>query len=155
MPEAEEAEPALRVIERDRPYSNVVALRRTLRACSDHIWWVDAHFSRKGLEPLTDEADATRIREIHILSGSAQVGADTGSDFKRFQNEMATLGIVAEWRVIERPDQEFHDRFIVTNGKAWNVPPINTLYKGDYSEITATTAPPFQAWWAKGKPLQT
>jgi hypothetical protein len=155
VPVEEETEPTVRVIERDRPYSNVVALRRTLRACSDHIWWVDAHFSRKGLEPLTDEADATRVTEIHILSGPAQVGAETGSDFKRFQKEMATLGIEAEWRVIERSDQEFHDRFIVTKGKAWNVPPVNTLYKGDYSEITATTAPPFETWWARGKPLQT
>jgi hypothetical protein len=82
-------------------------------------------------------------------------GAETGSDFKRFQKEMAALGIAVEWRVIERSDQEFHDRFIVTKGKAWNVPPVTTLYKGNYSEITATTAPPFEAWWAKGKPLQT
>jgi hypothetical protein len=61
------------------------------------------------------------------------VGAETGSDFKRFQKEMAALGIAVEWRVIERSDQEFHDRFMVTKGKAWNVPPVNTLYKGDES----------------------
>ena len=155
VPGPEEPEPTVRVIERDRPYSNVVALRRTLRACRGHIWWVDAHFSRKGLEPLADEADGTLVTEIRILSGPAQVGADTGADFKRFKNEMATLGITAEWRVIERTDQEFHDRFIVTKGKAWNVPPINTLYKGDYSEISITSLPPFEAWWSKGKPLAT
>jgi hypothetical protein len=33
----------------------------------------------KGLEPLTDEADATRVTEIHILSGPAQVGRRPGA----------------------------------------------------------------------------
>lgn len=152
----EEPQPTVRVIERDRQYSNVLALRRTLRACRGHVWWADVHFSRKGLEPLVDEADATLIKEIRILSGPAQIGEKTGDDFARFQKEMTALGITAEWRVIEdRADLDFHDRFIVTKGRAWNVPPINTLYKGDYSEITATSAPPFESWWSKGKPLGT
>ena len=55
----------------------------------------------------------------------------------------------------DRAHLDFHDRFIVTRGKAWNVPPINTLYKDDYSEITATNAPPFESWWQKGKPIGT
>jgi hypothetical protein len=148
---SDEAPPTLRIVERERPYSNVRHLRETLRVCRDHIYWVDAHFSKKGLEPLVDEADATRVTEIRILSGPAQVGPDALKDFKRFEAEMANLGISVEWRVVEREDQEFHDRFIVTKGKAWNVPPINTLYKGDYSEISETVRPPFEKWWAKGK----
>lgn len=156
VPGSEEPQPTVRVIERDRQYSNVLALRRTLRACRGHIWWADAHFSRKGLEPLVDEADATCVSEIRLLSGPAQVGDRTPDDFKRFQKEMGALGIAAEWRVIEdRADLDFHDRFIVTKGQAWNVPPVNTLFKGDYSEITLTTAPPFESWWAKGKALRT
>lgn len=147
---SEEPPPTLRIVERDRPYSNVRHLRETLRRCRDHIYWVDAHFSRKGLEPLVDEADATLINVINILSGPAQVGEDALKDFKRFKTEMANLGVTAEWRVVQREDQEFHDRFIVTKGAAWNVPPINTLYKGDYSEITETVRPPFERWWAKG-----
>lgn len=147
--------PRVRVIQPDRPYSNLRHLRETLRSCRERIWWVDAHFSRRGLEPLADEADAAHVKEIRILSGPAQVGADAIKDFKRFEAEMVGLGISAEWRVVERPDQEFHDRFIMTKGKAWNVPPINTLFKGDYSEISETTAPPFEAWWAKGKPIDS
>jgi hypothetical protein len=153
--ESEDAKPSVRVIERDRPYSNVRHMRETLRECREHIWWADPHFSRKGLEPLVDEADATRVSEIRILSGPAQVGEKTVKDFEQFQKEMNALGITAEWRVVDNADRDWHDRFVVTKGKAWNVPPVNTLYKGDYSEISETTPPPFERWWAKGKAIGT
>jgi len=42
---------------------------------------------------------------------------------------------------------------MVTRDKAWNVPPLNTIYKGDYSEFSRTQRPPFEDWWAKGAPL--
>jgi hypothetical protein len=147
--------PRIRVVERERPYSNILHLRETLRACRGHVWWADPQFSRKGLEPLVHEADASRISEIRILSGPARVGPDAEKDFKRFVTEMENLGITAEWRVVEKPDQDFHDRFIVSRDRAWNVPPIDTLYKGDYSELSETSAPPFAKWWAKGKSLGT
>lgn len=35
-----------------------------------------------------------------------------------------------------------------------NVPPVNTLYKGDYSQASRTpTRPPFERWWADGAAL--
>lgn len=142
----------LRIVERDRPYSNVRHLRETLRACKDYIWWADPHFSKKGFEPLTDEADATRIKQIRILSGPAQAD-DAKGDFRRFRDEMAAAGISVEWRVVETRDRDWHDRFIVTKGTAWNVPPVNSLYKGDYSEIAETQPPPFNEWWEKGAPI--
>lgn len=147
--------PKIRVVERERPFSNVLHLRETLRACRGHIWWADAQFSRKGLEPLLHEADANRISEIRIVSGPARVGPDAEKDFRRFAEEMTNIGITAEWRVVDKADQDFHDRFIVSKDRAWNVPPIDTLYIGDYSEISETTAPPFEKWWAKGKKLGT
>lgn len=150
----EEPSPSIRVVEPDRPFSNIRHLREILRACTGYIWWADAHFSRKGLEPLVDEADASRISEIRILSGPAQVGEDAVKDFKRFQTEMKALRITSEWRVIEAyEDLNWHDRFIITKGGAWNVPPINTLFKGSYSEINETQAPPFDTWWKKGRPI--
>jgi hypothetical protein len=151
----EEFAPVVRVVEPDRPYSNVRHLREILRQCDGYIWWAEPHFSRKGLEPLADEADAERITEIRILSGPAQVDDKAKKDWKRFAAEMAALRIQAEWRVVEgRP--EWHDRFILSKKQAWNVPPVNTLYKGDYSEASRTpTRPPFEKWWADGKPLST
>jgi len=148
--------PSVRVVQPERPYSNVRHLREVLRACRDFIWWTEPHFVPKLLEPLVDEADAERISEIRILTGEPKDEglAEKGkSDFKRFRREMQTLGITAEWRVVEgRPEQ--HDRFLLERSRSWNMPPINTLLKGDYSEISETPErPPFEEWWAAAKSL--
>ncbi len=147
----EQQEPAVRVIEPDRPYSNLQQLRETLRACKEFIVWVEPHFPRKGLEPLADEADATRIKRIRILSGKSNADAAL-ADYHRFQAEMKNRGISAEWRILD--PMPTHDRYIITKGGAWNVPPVNTIYKGDFSEILkTTTTPPFEGWWKKAVEL--
>lgn len=46
-PVPEEQAASLRVIEPERPYSNVLALRETLRAYVDYIWWAEVHLDRK------------------------------------------------------------------------------------------------------------
>jgi hypothetical protein len=151
MPEQEapEEQPSLRIVEPDRPYQNVRHLRETLRACKDYIWWADMHFEKRAFEPLGDEADATKVKEIRILS-SGRPEAGTIKDYERFKKEMATLGITVEWRTIPPPDREWHDRYIITRGKAWNVPPVGAIFTGKYSEFTPTAAPPFKDWWQKG-----
>jgi hypothetical protein len=151
--EGGQAAPAVRVIEPDRPYSNIQNLREILRSCRDFIWWTEPHFAPKLLEPLAYEADGDRITEIRLLTSAPredQVGLSKRGreDFKRFRNEMSALGITAEWKLYDdRPAQ--HDRFLLERNRAWNVPPINTLLRGDYSEIAETPKrPPFEAWWA-------
>ena len=57
---------------------------------------------------------------------------------------MRHRGIGVEWRVLQISDIDWHDRFILGRNEAWNVPPVNTLYKGDYSELTRTQRPPFE-----------
>jgi hypothetical protein len=153
LEEPDEPEPAVRVVEPDRPFSNVRHLRETLRLCRKYIWWADPHFGRKGLEPLVDEADTTKVNAIRILSGPDGVNEGAVRDFRRFQEEMGALRIAAEWRVVPNQDRDWHDRFIVTEGRAWNVPPINTVYQGRYSEIGQAAMPPFDRWWAKGAPI--
>jgi hypothetical protein len=153
MPNVEdEPDVPIRIVQPERPYSNVRNLREVLRACRTYIWWTDPHFAKKGFESLTDEADATKIREIRILSGP-QHASQAIKDYERFRTEMNSLGIAVEWRIVQTADRDWHDRFIVTPGKAWNVPPLNTIYKGDYSEFARTQPPPFANWWAKGTPL--
>lgn len=156
IPDSGGPEPKVRVVNPDRPYTNLRHLREVLRACRDHIWWAEPHFVAKLLEPLSDEADAGRISEIRILTGAASTVEilDRGTkDFKRFRKEMKALGIDAEWRIMDGA-RDKHDRFIVERTRAWNMPPINTLLKGDYSEISETPQPPpFEEWWAAGMDL--
>ncbi len=152
-PVPEEHAASLRVVEPERPYSNVLALRETLRACDDYIWWAEVHLDRKALEPLSYEADGARITEIRLLSGPANATEDALKDLKRFTREMKHLGIAVEWRIVPKKDLDWHDRFILGRNQAWNVPPVNTLHKGDYSELNRTRRPPYETWWAKGVPL--
>jgi hypothetical protein len=148
--EPSEPKPSVRVIEKARPYSNIRHMRETLRECKEYIWWVDPHFEMRGLELLADEADVTHIKEIKILSGGRPEGKHV-EEFKRFKEEMKKLGIDAEWRMVEKPDVEFHNRFVVTKDKAWDLPPIAALYTGKYSQISETTPPPpFGQWFAGG-----
>lgn len=150
-PEQQQA-PVIRVIEPDRPYSNIQQLRQTLRACKEFIVWIETHFPRKGLEPLAEEADSTRIQRIRILSGKANADARAVADYQRFRAEMKNGGISAEWRILD--PMPTHDRYIITKDAAWNVPPVNTLYKGDFSEILKTTTkPPYEGWWKKAVEL--
>jgi hypothetical protein len=148
-------EPKVRVINPDRPYTNLRHLREVLRACRDRIWWAEPHFVAKLLEPLTDEAESGQISEIKILTGAAateEVLERGRKDFKRFRKEMKALSIDAEWRIMDGA-RDKHDRFVVERTRAWNMPPINTLLKGDYSQINETEPPPFEEWWAAGTDL--
>lgn len=153
LPDSEEHDDApqasIRIVEPDRPYSNVRNLREVLRTCREFVWWADMHFEKRGLEPLADEADPTRINEIRVLMVTRPKPSDL-ADYQRFTTEMAKLGITAEFRVVAAPHRDWHDRFIVTRDDAWNVPPLNTIFKGDYSQFTRTDPPPFESWWAKG-----
>lgn len=152
-PAEPEQQPAIRIVEPDRPYSNVRHLRETLRSCRDYIWWADPHFEKSGFEPLTDEADAAKIKSIRILSSTRPTTADI-NDYERFKAEMAALGIKVEFRIVGPPDREWHDRFIVTGNAAWNVPPLGAVTKGSYSQFTKTEPPPFGNWWQKGTPVE-
>lgn len=155
-PVPEELAAVVRVVEPERPYSNVLALREILRSCEGYIYWAEPHLPRRALEPLSYEADAAQISEIRLLSAERSMDDATRKDFKRFATEMAHRGIAAEWRVVSPIHMHWHDRFILGRRQAWNVPPFNTLYKGDYSEASRTpTRPPFDRWWADGVPLAT
>lgn len=130
------------------PYRNVVKLRRVIRPMRGIVWWADPHFGARALEELAEELDASEVSEIRILSGDgAGVVSDrSAKDFRRFVDEMAAKGVIATWRVDAQRD--WHDRWLADDKAAWNVPPVNTLFKNDYSEISpAAERPPVQEWW--------
>lgn len=131
------------------PYLNVVKLRRVIRQLRGVVWWVDAHFNARAFEELAEELD-TQVSEIRILSGEAEnvLTERSRRDLSRFRDEMATKDIAVEWRVDPRGARDWHDRWLAADNVAWNVPPINTLFKNDYSEIyPSVERPPLQLWW--------
>jgi len=145
--------PEVRIVQPDRPYTNERQLRETLRECREYIWWVERSFPRRGLDLIQDVVERGRIQDIRVLSGQLDAPDKTARAFDRFRTEMATLGISAGWRIHDQPP--FHDRFVITKGRIWNVPPVNTLLKGDYSEISHTKVePPFATWWSEAHDLR-
>ncbi|MFQ5902128.1 MAG: DEAD/DEAH box helicase [Candidatus Binatia bacterium] len=139
------------VVAPETAFSNVMSLRRILRDGEDYIWWADLHFHARGLEEIIVSIDPAVVREIRILSGPANVDDRAKKDFARFKEEMARKSIATAWRVLK----EFsHDRYIVSKNSCYNVPPINSLLRGSYSEILSTpNRPPFEDWWERSTPI--
>jgi len=137
----------VKVVKPEEPYSNVIKLRQLLRESEEYIWWIDPHFSARGLEELIASINPALVREVRILSGPANIDKRAKHDFTRFHEELSNKGIDAEWRILRGFS---HDRFIINKNVCYNVPPINSLLQGQYSEISQTpNKPPFGQWWDK------
>lgn len=132
------------------PYSNIKRLRRAIRACEGDLLWVAKHFSKKGLEPLSDEVTGDRFTSIRILCGPDNVTHRMRSDFMRFEEEMGNRGVEVELRVMTRKEHldNLHDRWILSDESSWNVPPVNSLYRNQEAELHKVTEDTsFEEWW--------
>jgi hypothetical protein len=137
-----------KVISPQTPLTNVIHLREIIRGCDVYLDWVDLHLGSRALEEIVACIDPARVRTVRLLSGPANVDDRCRRDFRRFKDELSDKGIQAEWRVIEKPGGLLHDRFIVSESSCWNVPPINALLQGSYSQLNETDKrPPFEDWW--------
>lgn len=145
------------VITHETPFGNLLALRDLLRAAREHLYWYEQHMTRKTLEVLYRELAKGSVTVVRLLSGPANVGADTKSDFKRFAKEMKTQrAIDCEWRVLSKnAAQSHHDRFLFTEGMRRNLPPLNLILQGSTGEILPSdvTEEEFEDWWTTGTDL--
>lgn len=135
------------------PFSNVARLRRLLRTQTGTVTWADQHFGARAFEELVDELDPAKVTELRIISGSASsiVSPKSFKDYERFRDEMKTKGIAVEWRV--DGTREWHDRWLIDDSSAYNVPPVNSLFANQYSEILPTKErPPVDEWWKRATP---
>lgn len=138
-------------IKPDAPYSNLLSLRQILRTCQGYIWWADRYFNVRGLEELLPCIDPAVVREVHILSGPDNLDERAKREFARFSQEVKPKGVLAEWRVLK---SFAHDRFILSADACFLVPSIDTILRGQYSQIRETPSrPPFEDWWGAATPL--
>jgi hypothetical protein len=138
-------------IKRETPYSNLAYIRKILRDCKDYIWWLDKHFDPRAFELLADEVDRGLVKEIRVLSTAEHLKGRL-SNFRRFRHEMVQGGIGVEWRVGDLDG--LHDRYLISQEVCYNIPPVNTIYKGDLSDIQAAVErPDFDRWWRKATPV--
>ncbi|WP_254272423.1 hypothetical protein [Haloarcula marina] len=151
----EENQDSYRVTNRT-PYSNIKRLRRAIRACEGDLMWIAKHFPKKGFEPLSDEVTGDGFTSVRILCGPDNVTHKMRSDFERFEQEMSNRGVEAELRVMTDGEHlgNLHDRWILSDGASWNVPPVNSLYRNQEAELhKATEEVSFEDWWDEAKDI--
>lgn len=127
-------------IEPDRPFSNIMWVKRVLGECLNHIHWFDKHFQKEGLEWLWSIADANKIQEIKIISLKLTIDSEFRKQYKRFKKEMENKGIKVEWRLIDNGlVKDSHDRWIIGDkGYLRNVPNVNAINSGQRSEMNSS-----------------
>lgn len=134
-----------------KPFTNELALRKVIRSLSGRAFWYEQHMSRKNLEPLIEEIDPEQVSEIRLLSGPAHVTDKVKRAFESFAAEMQNKGVRVEWRILP-PDvaRDIHARVLFDDAAVWELPPLNSLYKGTVDSIHLSEMPreSFEAAWA-------
>ena len=144
--------PSAMEITPETPYSNLLNLRQILKNCERHIWWADRYFNSRGLEELIRAIDPALVREVRILSGPDNVDERAKREFARFCEELEHKSVSAEWCVLKG---FAHDRFILSERACFLVPSIDTIVRGQYSQILETpNRPPFDEWWKVAIPIR-
>lgn len=122
----------------ETPYGNIIWLRRILGECRKFIYWLDKHFYKMGLEDIWEVADGTKVQQIHILSLRLEDNLNPAAknEYNRLRQELTRKGISLEWRVIEDKNiKDTHDRWIIGENYARNVPNINAIHSGQRAEL--------------------
>jgi hypothetical protein len=144
------------IIAPDRPYSNKMLISNTIQKCTHYIYWVDKYFSRAGLKLLYQFLNKDNVKHIKILTSKNKVDLDLRNEFKDFKKEMDHLGIISEMRVMidTKLASTIHDRWIISNNICFNVPSVDVIERGQYSEIKISdNQPPFDIWWNNSSDL--
>ncbi len=136
------------------PLLNELKLYRIFQQSKQRIWWIDKHFSYKGLNYLKDSNLAGKVLEIRILTGKDTTIDDRFKEnFLRFKTMVGQKNTMVLMRVIKDDGllKSIHDRFIICDDNAYNVPPVGSIAARQYAEINATDRmPPFADWWEYG-----
>lgn len=121
----------------DSPYTNLNRIEELIKGLKGFVQLLDKDLSAEALRFLC-QIDASAVKEIFILGGRSHLGTDLKERCKAFKNEMRNRGIVVEIRVLDAKDaQEIHDRYLISDGVAYNTPPWNVIHKklGDIKYI--------------------
>lgn len=124
-------------IDPKRPYSNIMWIKKIISSSKKYILWLDKHFQKEALEWIYSSADANNLKDIKILSlAIPDNGKKIKKDFARFQRELKSRGIEVAWRVIDsKKMRDNHDRWIISENEARNIPNVNAISSGQLSEI--------------------
>ena len=140
----------------ERPYRNRQNAYKVFSNCKDYLYWLDKHFLPFGLELLFDWCihSTPNIKEIKILgSDLVEPGHIRSLQFNipAFKTELSNMGISVELKILTDRSilGTLHDRYIISNGIAFNVLPCGSLNKGQHGSLNLDDSPPdFMSLWA-------
>jgi hypothetical protein len=101
------------------------------------------------------------VRILSIYLADAHGGKKVRRDFANLQAELASRGIAVEWRVIDSTQiRDTHDRWVIGDASARNVPNVNAIISGQHSELNLSTqrdglAGLFEGYWNDAQPIES
>lgn len=162
-PAREDSVPASVFISPGTPFANRIWLRRILTEGTGNLSWLDKHFTSAAFESIWEAADGERIGTVRILSlymSDAHGGRKVKRDFGNLQTELTNRGVDLQWRVIDSSlIRDTHDRWIISDDTARNVPNVNAIFSGQHSELNVSGQRDellglFNGYWEAAQPVQ-
>lgn len=163
-PAREEAVPASVFISPGTPFGNRVWLRRILEEATGDLRWLDKHFTSAAFEVIWEAIDGNQVSRARILSiylPEVHGGKRVRRDFANLRSELTARGVTMEWRVIDSTKiRDTHDRWVIGDNSARNVPNVNAIISGQHSELNLSSqrdelALLFDAYWTDAAPIES
>ncbi len=136
------------------PFRNKRLAVELLRTARKAIFWFDRHLDGEALSFIYENADFASVTNIRLLSaGRSAVTPATTDDYKRLRAELGAREIDLEWRTLLAPEEATnkHDRWLRTDDKLWNVPPLALILSGKYGSVVLDkNEVPLDEWWRLG-----
>ncbi|QRY47027.1 hypothetical protein JVX93_09630 [Mycolicibacterium boenickei] len=125
------------------PFGNRVWLRRVLAEGTGNLAWLDKHFTSAAFESLWEAIDGNRVSLVRILSlylTDYHAGRRVKRDFGNLKAELSNRGVDLQWRVIDSSlIKDTHDRWIISDDGARNIPNVNAIMSGQHSELNLSS----------------
>jgi len=142
-PARAEEPPSSVFISPSTPFGNRVWLRRVLEEATGELRWLDKHFTSSAFESLWEAVDGHRVKKVRILSiyiADLHGNKKVKRDFTNLRTELAARGVEVEWRVIDSTlVRDTHDRWVIGDSTARNIPNVNAIFSGQHSELNQST----------------
>lgn len=157
------AEKGQLTIASNRPYRNILSLKKCFRNCKSHLHWLERNLPKKAFEVLfeaVEDGDIGGVETIRLLRAiDAELDDGYRDEFLKFGTELMARGISVELRVMKDAElaKTVHGRYIYSVDEhgvqlLFKLPPLNSL-KADQWDLILTDVkevPSFSELWESG-----